>query len=126
MTDKELIEALRNYAKSYTNGNPYNFNPGIALMVSNRMEQLVGTSVDEKFNIGDRVWVPDNFYDEWYVINKEGFIIDGIKIHIDSHGHKIKMYTLRDNNGFYEYPPRLCFNNYDECQQWCDKENRLQ
>ena len=41
MTDKEMIEALRDYAKEYTSGKPYGFNPGLALMIANRMEQLV-------------------------------------------------------------------------------------
>ena len=41
MTDKEMIEALRDYAKEYTSGKPYGFNPGLALMIANRMEQLI-------------------------------------------------------------------------------------
>ena len=41
MTDKKMIEILRDYAKAYTNGKPYGLNPGFALMVANRMEQLV-------------------------------------------------------------------------------------
>ena len=41
MTDKEMIEALRNYAKSYTSDKKYTFNPGLALLIANRMEQLI-------------------------------------------------------------------------------------
>lgn len=41
MTDKEMIEALRSYARSYTSDKASWFNPGIALMIANRMEQLV-------------------------------------------------------------------------------------
>lgn len=41
MTDREMIEALRNYARSYTSDNKYDFNPGLALMIANRMEQLL-------------------------------------------------------------------------------------
>ena len=36
-----MIEALRDYARSYTNGKEYGFNPGLALMIANRMEQLL-------------------------------------------------------------------------------------
>ena len=41
MTDREMIEALRDYARTYTSGKPYGFNPGLALMIANRMEQLI-------------------------------------------------------------------------------------
>ena len=41
MTDREMIEALRNYAKEYTKGERYSFNPGLALMIANRIEQLI-------------------------------------------------------------------------------------
>ena len=41
MTDKKMIEALRNYAKEFTKGKPYALNPGLALMIANRMEQLI-------------------------------------------------------------------------------------
>ena len=41
MTDREMIDALRNYARSYTNDKPYALNPGLALMIANRMEQLI-------------------------------------------------------------------------------------
>lgn len=41
MTDKKMIETLRDYARTYTSGSPYSFNPGLALMIANRMEHLV-------------------------------------------------------------------------------------
>ena len=41
MTDREMIDALRHYARSYTNDHPYALNPGLALMIANRMEQLL-------------------------------------------------------------------------------------
>lgn len=41
MTDREMIELLRDYAKAYTNGKPYYLDHGIALMIANRMEKLV-------------------------------------------------------------------------------------
>ena len=41
MTDRQMIEALRRYARAYTDGKPYGLNPGLALMIANRMEQLL-------------------------------------------------------------------------------------
>lgn len=41
MTDKKMIESLRDYTRTYTSGKPYSLNPGLALMIANRMEQLV-------------------------------------------------------------------------------------
>ncbi len=41
MTDREMIEALRDYARAYTSDKAYDLNPGLALMIANRMEQLV-------------------------------------------------------------------------------------
>lgn len=41
MTDRQMIEALRRYARAYTDGKPYGLNPGLALMIANRMEQLI-------------------------------------------------------------------------------------
>lgn len=121
MKDTELIEALRNYARSYSNGNPYTFNPGVALMVANRLEQL---TIKTEFNIGDRVWIPDCVYDEWFVRNKEGDIINSVRIYHNIDGNELKMYTLKNDGYFQEYSPKICFNSYEECKQWCDKENK--
>lgn len=52
MTDRKMIEALRDYAKSYTSGKPYDLNLGLALMIANRMEQLV--DMLEKDNTNDK------------------------------------------------------------------------
>jgi hypothetical protein len=41
MGDKKMIEALRDYARTYTGGKPYDLNPGLAFMIANRMEQLI-------------------------------------------------------------------------------------
>ena len=41
MNDKSMIEALRNYARAYSSEKSYDLNPGLALMIANRMEQLV-------------------------------------------------------------------------------------
>ena len=44
MNDREMIEALRNYARAYTSDKKYELNPGLALMIANRMEQLIATN----------------------------------------------------------------------------------
>lgn len=43
MTDKKMIESLRNYARAYVGDKKYDLNPGLALMIANRMEQLIQT-----------------------------------------------------------------------------------
>ena len=48
MTDKKMIEALRDYAKAYTNGKKYDLNPGLALMIANRIEQLTQKESETK------------------------------------------------------------------------------
>lgn len=47
MTDREMIEALRNYARTYAIGKKYDLNPGLALMIANRMEQLIANNEKE-------------------------------------------------------------------------------
>lgn len=42
--DKELIQSLRDYAKNYKTDYPCVFNPKLALVIANRMEQLVSLS----------------------------------------------------------------------------------
>lgn len=41
MTDRKMIEILREYAKSYSSDKHYDLNPGLALMIARRMEQLI-------------------------------------------------------------------------------------
>lgn len=41
MTDRKMIESLRDYAKAYASDKKYDLNPGLALMIANRMEQLI-------------------------------------------------------------------------------------
>ncbi len=41
MTDKKMIEVLRAYARAYASDKKYDLNPGLALMIANRIEQLI-------------------------------------------------------------------------------------
>ena len=89
--DQELIESLRNYANAYISNNQYDFNPGIALLVADRMESLI-VDMHKKFeletnlNIGDRVWIPDGYIDGDYVIlNKNGYCIINIEAFINEY-----------------------------------------
>lgn len=50
MTDKQMIEALRAYARAYASDKKYELNPGLALMIANRMEQLIGDVEQEDEN----------------------------------------------------------------------------
>ena len=53
MTDKQMIAALRDYAKAYTQGKPYGLNPGLALVIANRMEQLVAAEQNQETKQND-------------------------------------------------------------------------
>lgn len=79
-------------------------------------------SIQTKFKIGDKVWVPDNYYG-WVPIKNE-YEVFNIEIHIDSQNQRV-FYTLKDCDGHTQrYPSKMCFSSYDECQQWCSKENK--
>lgn len=120
MTDKELIEFLKAYVEAYMDGKPYYLNPGFALMVANRIEQLnVATHANR---IGNKVWIAD-CHDEWFVVNKEYYIC-AIKTHMDIDYQRV-FYVIKSNDGeIQELIPSFCFNSYEECQQWCDKQNK--
>lgn len=77
--------------------------------------------IQTKFNIGDRVWIPELY--EWYITKKEGAIICGINIYVDSNKERI-LYLIKEDGGFiYECRETLCFGNYEDCKQWCDENN---
>lgn len=80
-------------------------------------------NIKTKFNVGDKVWIPERYDDHWFVKNKNGYCIHEIKIYINSH-NQITSYIVKDNNKeLKEYPIRFCFSDYKECQLWCKKEN---
>ena len=132
MNDKKLIDSLRKYAKSYIDGTPYNLNPGLALMIADRLEQLISVSpkrkwinIKSQFNIGDTIWVADYYYDDWFISNKDGYLIYGIEAYINENTQHVN-YLMKDiiNNTISKHPSHHCFGSYDECKQWCDKENK--
>lgn len=136
--NKNLIEMLRNYAE--TRGS-YNFDPGIALMIANRMEQLMALAengqsaidtnkrlseklygVETRFNVGDKIWVVERYDDDWYIVNKEGSYIHSIKTYV-SEDNQIIFYMIKDKEELQEYSSRFCFGSYEECSAWCEREN---
>lgn len=119
MSDKELIEALRYYIKEYSLEKPYNLNPGLALMAANRIEELSNSM--PRFNVGDKIWVAECYDSDYYVVNKDGDCVYSIDIYIGE--YSITCYTIKKNGEFKEYASHFCFNSYEECQQWCDKQN---
>ena len=48
MADEEIVRALRDYAQACISDKHYNFNPGLALMIANRIEQLIALSENGK------------------------------------------------------------------------------
>lgn len=119
MTDKELIQALRDYAKGYTQNNN-GLNPGVAIMIANRMEELtalVNDDVKIKFSLGDIVWFPDIYNGEYYV-NKDGYIIDGVSVTNDKYGTNIT-YTLQGEYG--QYRQNMLYGTYKEATESVEK-----
>lgn len=81
-------------------------------------------NIQTNFNIGDKVWIPDVYY-EWFPIKNVHYITK-IEVGIYSQGKEV-FYTIKDEKEkTHEYPARLCFSSYDECKQWCDKENKCE
>jgi len=79
-------------------------------------------NIQTKFNIGDKVWVPGLYY-EWYPM-KNRYFITHIDIEIDSNDYQIFYIMKNENNSGQRYPDRLCFDSYDECEQWCMENNK--
>lgn len=121
MTDRELIQALRKYAKGYTQNNN-GLNPGVAIMIANRMEELVvflNDNMKIKFGLGDRVWFPD-IYDDGYYVNKDGYIIDGVSVTNSRFGTSIT-YTLQGEYG--QYGQNKLYGSYKEAKESVERRN---
>ena len=121
MTDKELIQALREYAKGYTQNNN-GLNPGVAIMIANRMEELTtlfNNDMSINFGLGDRVWFPDIYNGEYYV-HKNGYIIDGVSVTNDKFGTNIT-YTLQGEYG--KYRQNSLYSSYEEAQERVERGN---
>ena len=78
-------------------------------------------NIQTKFNIGDKVWIPNHCHN-WFPI-REAYTVFNIEVSIDAQSQRV-FYIIKNDNGNTErYPSRLCFKSYDECKQWCDKDN---
>lgn len=126
MSDKELIVALRDYAKVYSNGQPYSLNPGLAIMAANRIEELGSLvkpyDLTQRFNVGDKIWVAECYDSDYYVVNEDGEYVYSIDIYVGE--YSITFYTIKRDGELQEYASHFCFKNYEECQQWCDLQNK--
>ena len=79
-------------------------------------------NIQTQFNIGDKVWAPDLYYD-WCPSSNEREVIS-IHITITSDGQTV-FYTTKNYNGHTDkYPAKMCFSSYDKCKQWCDNQNK--
>ena len=121
MSDKELIQALREYAKGYTQHNNI-LNPGVAIMIADRMEELTNlldNDIKIKFGLGDRVWFPD-MYDGEYYVNKNGYVIDGVSVTNDRFDTNIS-YTLQGEYG--RYRQNRLYSSYEEAKERAERGN---
>ena len=71
------------------------------------------------FNIGDEVWIPICFEDEWYIKKDETWRIVDIIISIAA---KTVTYQVESNGFYFTTTAKLCFRSYKECKEWC-KQN---
>ena len=76
-----------------------------------------------KFNIGDKVWIPDVFDGEYYVEDK-CYVIQSITIGIDDVNTVIQYYLRHENNiGFHYAHEHKMFNSYKEACDYCKTQN---
>ena len=76
-------------------------------------------NITTNFNIGDRVWIPELYGDEWFTSREIQYHVSDIEVRLNLSGVKI-IYVVKNNNGItVKYPEESCFSNYDECKKWC-------
>lgn len=82
-------------------------------------------TVDAKYNIGDKVWFTDYFYDTFYPCKYPGKINE-IEIEITETQQIIYYWVEIDYHGhneFEKYSEQACFGSYEECTKWCEERN---
>lgn len=74
-----------------------------------------------KFDIGDIVYAADHYYD-FYATSKP-YIISNILIY--ANGQDVRIMYWAEQDGIADrFPEDWLFATYDECKQWCEKQNK--
>lgn len=78
--------------------------------------------IETRFNIGDLVYLP-GFDGEEFRPRKNPFEVQSFWLYCDPNTHKIIVsYDLDDD--LLGYSESACFASYEECEQWCEKQNK--
>ena len=80
------------------------------------------TIIETKFNVGDTVYIADHYYD--FYANMAPYIVKAILIDVNSRRTHIS-YEVEQGDTTYRIPECWTFTTYEECAEWCDKENEL-
>lgn len=78
------------------------------------------TVIDTKFNVGDMVYVADHYYD--FYANRIPYLIKAILIDVNHRRTRIA-YEVEQGDATYRIPEAWVFATYEECAEWCEKEN---
>ncbi len=77
-------------------------------------------TIDTKFNIGDRIYAADHYYD--YYTSHMPYIISDIIIKMD--GRRTQVTYCVDRGSYTDhFPEEWCFGTYEECAKWCAEHN---
>ena len=77
--------------------------------------------IETKFNIGDFIYYPIPTNLGWIPI-KQPVKICAIDVQVTAGEVMCVTYTTLDDS-IIDYAEGVCFATYEECKQWCNKEN---
>ena len=83
-------------------------------------------NIKTKYNIEDKVWFADYFYDTFYPCKYSGEIFE-ISIEITKTHQHICYWMIVDYGDCIRHEKHYeneCFNSYEECTKWCNKRNK--
>jgi hypothetical protein len=77
-------------------------------------------TVETKFNVGDTVYIADNYYD--FYANQTPCIVKDVLIDVNRRRTCIS-YEVEQEDFTYMVPESWMFATYEECEKWCEKQN---
>ena len=79
-------------------------------------------TVNTKYNIGDMVYLADLYYD--YIPNGRPHMVHDIEVHFFKENTVIIYCVISEDNISWRVVERYLFSTYEECTEWCKKENK--
>ena len=144
MDDKDLIKILKDYVQTCTDDKHYDFNPGAALIIANRMEQLIALAENgqsalntnkilseyimkmqskletipaHNIKIGDKVWILNKFNSEYFV-DTRAYVIKSIYINITA-SYIETLYGMEGRDSL------LCYRKWHEDELYSSYEDAI-